>query len=220
MGVFDIIGPIMIGPSSSHTAGAVKLGEMARNILGEKPKKALITLYGSFAQTYMGHGTDKALVAGLLGYSVDDFQIKDALTIAKKTNIKIVFEKNAINDDCHPNTAKFCLDGISGRKVSVIGSSIGGGKISIDKINRYDVHFSGEYYTLLIDYYDRPGIISKITQVLAQYNLNIAFMQVSRYHKGADALSILQMDQAVNKKIIDAINSLPDIKNVLTALPL
>ncbi len=220
MGVFDIIGPIMIGPSSSHTAGAVKLGEMARNILGEKPRKAHITLYGSFAQTYMGHGTDKALAAGLLGYSVDDFQIKDALETAKKDNIEVIFEKNTVNDSWHPNTAKFCLEGISGKKADIVGSSIGGGKISIDKINKYDVKLSGEYYTLLINYYDRPGMISKITQILAQYNLNIAFMQVSRYHKGEDALSILQMDQAVDQRIITAINKLSDIKNVLAALPL
>ena len=146
---FDIIGPIMIGPSSSHTAGAVRLGLMAKEILVEPVKSVEIKLHGSFAQTYKGHGTDRALIAGIMGFKPDDERIRDALQIATENNIKYSFEKVNL-DDAHPNTAIIKLTGISGHVVSVQGASIGGGNIVISYINDFEVNLSGKYPSLIV----------------------------------------------------------------------
>lgn len=219
MGVFDIIGPVMIGPSSSHTAGAARLGKMARTILGEVPVAATIYLYGSFARTYRGHGTDKALVAGLLGFSTEDPRIKDSLALAEQANLSVTI-KTGDRGECHPNTAEFHLRGASGKTAKVVGASIGGGKIAITRINDYDVEFAGDYYTLITIHQDKPGVIATITQILAQQNVNIAFMRVSRKQRGAQALMILETDQSITQEVLGAMNALSAIESALLVQPL
>lgn len=219
MGVLDIIGPIMIGPSSSHTAGAARLGNMARTILGEEPVKATIQLYGSFAQTYKGHGTDKALVAGLMGLSPEDPAIKTALDRAARSALQVVFTREE-SQDCHPNTVKFLLEGQSGRTVAVTGASTGGGRIVISKIDGYEVECTGEYYTLIAVYQDKPGVVAAVTKILAQHEVNIAFMKVSRKQKGAQALMILEADQPLTEEVIAAVNGLPAMESALLVKPL
>lgn len=219
MGVFDSIGPIMIGPSSSHTAGAARLGKMAGTILGEAPAKAVITLYGSFARTYKGHGTDKALVAGLLGFAADDERIKDALKIAEASGLNVIFQSGQ-DEDYHPNTAEFELSGVSGKTVKVRGKSIGGGSIRITSIDGYEVEFAGEYHTLITIHQDKPGVIAHITEILAQQKVNIAFMRVSRKQRGAKALMILETDQPIAVRAINAMNELAGIESALLVKPI
>ncbi|MCI1248712.1 MAG: L-serine ammonia-lyase, iron-sulfur-dependent subunit beta, partial [Megasphaera sp.] len=148
MGVFDIIGPVMIGPSSSHTAGAARIGLMAREILNDEPVEAVITVYGSFAKTYKGHGTDKAVVAGLLGFSADDVRLRTSFDIAAKKGLKITLNRSDAEVD-HPNTVRIAMIGKTGRKMEVLGVSLGGGKIEIREINGSQVSLSGEEYTLI-----------------------------------------------------------------------
>jgi L-serine dehydratase len=218
-GVFDIIGPIMIGPSSSHTAGAARLGKMARTILGEQPVKAMIELHGSFAQTYRGHGTDKALAAGLLGFSTEDERIRDALDVARDAGLQITFTATDLGD-VHPNTAAMVLTGASGRKVRVVGASIGGGNIVITEIDGYTVELRGEYYTLITIHQDQPGIISLVTHILAQDRVNIAFMRVSRQGRGAQALMILEADQPISEQAASLVRNIPAIEVALLVPPI
>ncbi|OUO38814.1 L-serine ammonia-lyase, iron-sulfur-dependent, subunit beta [Megamonas hypermegale] len=211
---FDIIGPIMIGPSSSHTAGAVRLGLMAKEILVEPVKSVEIKLHGSFAQTYKGHGTDRALIAGIMGFKPDDERIRDALQIATENNIKYSFEKVNL-DDAHPNTAIIKLTGISGHVVSVQGASIGGGNIVISYINDFEVNLSGKYPSLIVVHKDRPGVINGVTAALALYNINIAYMKVSRKERGAQALMNIEVDNAVSDEAIGVCSTLPGVEKVL-----
>lgn len=219
MGVFDIVGPVMIGPSSSHTAGAVRLGKLARTILGEAPVTATIHLYGSFARTYKGHGTDKALIAGLLDFSADDIRIKDAFQLAVQANLHVSFQ-TAEGGSFHPNTAQLHLTGASGKAVKVTGASIGGGRVVITQINGYEVEISGDYYTLITLHQDKPGVIAMITQILAQQNVNIAFMKVSRKQKGMQALMVMETDQPVPETVLAAIGPMPAIEDALLVKPL
>jgi L-serine dehydratase len=201
-GVFDIIGPIMIGPSSSHTAGAVRIGLMARKILGEEPLQATIELHGSFAQTYKGHGTDKAIVAGIMGFATDDERIKDALSIAVSNGLKYQINTTDLGD-VHPNTAVVYLIGKSGRMTRIVGTSVGGGNIRITNIDGYDVELTGQYHTLISIHHDRPGVITKVTSVLSKYKINIAFMRVSRKSRGAEALMIIEVDEQIPDDVLE-----------------
>lgn len=218
-GVFDIIGPVMIGPSSSHTAGAVRIGKMARIILGEEPVQAIIDLHGSFAMTYRGHGTDKAIIAGLLGFETDDERIKDSLSIAEKEGL---YFRIAPVDlcDAHPNTAVIYLTGKSGRSVRVTGASTGGGNILINSIDGYDVELRGSYHTLITIHNDKPGVIAMVTNILAKSEINVAFMRVSRQEKGAQALMIIEVDQPINGETIAEIQNNPSIKLALMVPPI
>lgn len=193
-GVFDIVGPVMIGPSSSHTAGAVRLGLMARAILGEEPVRAGIQLTGSFARTYRGHGTDKALAAGILGFSPDDDRIREALDLAPSLGLELAFQKVEI-PDVPPNTAILHLTGAGGRMVKVQGSSIGGGNIRITGIDRFAVELTGELPALITIHRDRPGVMMQVTSILAKEGLNIAFMRLSRQRRGEMAMMILELDE-------------------------
>ena len=200
-GVFDIVGPVMIGPSSSHTAGAVRLGLMARKILGEPAVRADINLHGSFAQTYRGHGTDKALIAGILGFAPDDERIREALQLAEEQGISYRFQKVNL-EQAHPNTAVIHLTGASGRTARVRGSSVGGGNIRIRNIDGYEVELTGTYPALITINHDRPGIITKVTQILARYEYNIAFMRVSRHSRGEMAMMILELDEPLDEDVV------------------
>lgn len=218
-GVFDIVGPVMIGPSSSHTAGAARLGRMARIILGEEPRSVVIELHGSFAQTYRGHGTDKALVAGLLGYNADDPRIKEAIAIAARENFEVVF-RTADLGDVHPNTASFELTGVSGRKVRMAGASVGGGNIKVTNIDGYVVELTGEYHTLISIHQDKPGVVARITELLARDNVNIAFMRVSRRERGSQALAIIEADQPIPGGTLAALQTIPAIERAFLIPPL
>lgn len=211
---FDIIGPIMIGPSSSHTAGAVRLGLMARAILGEEVKAIQIKLYGSFAETYKGHGTDRALIAGIMGFKPDDERIRNSLQIATEQGIDYDFIKVQL-EDAHPNTAIIELTGISERKVTVQGASIGGGNIIISMIDSYEVSLSGKYPSVIIVHQDMPGVVNGVTAALARYNINIAYMKVSRSEKGAEALMNIEVDDVITDEAVKACSKVIGVKKVL-----
>lgn len=200
--VFDIIGPTMIGPSSSHTAGAVRIGLLAGKVLGEPVIEARIALYGSFQATYRGHGTDKALVAGILGFAPDDERIRDSPAIAKAQGMHVTFS-SAVLDDAHPNTAILHLTGVSGREVKVQGASIGGGNILITNIDGYEIELSGAYPALISVHHDIPGVITKVTGIMARYELNIAFMSVSRKRRGETAMMIIQLDDQPTDEVLE-----------------
>ena len=212
-GIFDIVGPIMIGPSSSHTAGAVRLGLMAGKVLGEEVKSVEIRLHGSFAQTYRGHGTDRALIAGIMGFQPEDERIREALNIAKEKGIDFEFIPVDLMD-AHPNTAIMYLTGVSGRKVQVQGCSIGGGNILITNIDGYSVQLSGEYPALLVVHTDRPGIVSQVTAIISRYHINVAFMRLSRKNRGESALMILETDDMVPDEAIEECDQVYDVQGV------
>ncbi|MDQ7094749.1 L-serine ammonia-lyase, iron-sulfur-dependent subunit beta [Desulfosporosinus sp. PR] len=216
--VFDLLGPIMVGPSSSHTAGAVRLGAMARKILGEEPLEGIITLHGSFAQTGKGHGTNLALIAGLLGLAPDDERIPEAPEIARERGFKVRFETADLGD-VHPNTVKFDLLGREGR-IQVVGSSIGGGTILIRQIDNFPVEIRGDYPTLVILHQDLPGVVAQVTLLLTTAQINIARMRVSREKKGAQALMVLETDQKIDEAVLGLTRRLPSIKQALAIEPL
>lgn len=218
MNIFDIIGPVMIGPSSSHTAGAVRLGNIARNILGEEPKKATIILYNSFAKTGKGHGTDKALVAGLLGYKPDDDKIRNVFENAREYNLVYEFIDGDIKPEFHPNTVKFVLEG-QNTKTEVMGSSIGGGNVLIFSIDGFSTEFSGNYNTVITVHKDKPGMISRVTSFLAENCINIAQMKVSRESRGEKALMIIETDEIIPEKIRLVLQEVNDIYKALVIRP-
>ena len=219
MNVFDIIGPVMVGPSSSHTAGAVRIGRIARELLGEQPVKISILLYGSFAQTYKGHGTDKALIAGLMGMLPDDERIPSSLQLAREANIAFSFETTT-ETPSHPNTALIKIWADSGKCVVVEGSSTGGGDILITKINGMDVSFTGQYHTVIISHTDSPGAIAAVTNLLANYAINIGNMKVYRSAKGGDAIMVIETDQEIDKALGVILENLPKVSNVVIIRPI
>lgn len=211
-GVFDIVGPIMIGPSSSHTAGAARLGLMAGKILGEPVVKVEILLHGSFARTYRGHGTDKALIGGIMGFSPEDERIRDALKIAEERGLEYYFKPVDLGD-AHPNTAVFVLTGESGRQITVGGASIGGGNIEIRNIDSFQIALTGQYPSLIVVHTDKPGVIREISDVLAKHNVNIAFMRVFRRTRGQQAMMIIETDEELTDDIIEACRNTGVIDN-------
>jgi L-serine dehydratase len=212
--VFEIIGPKMIGPSSSHTAGAARLGRIAGKVANYDIKSVKFVLHGSFAKTYRGHGTDRALMAGILGIKESDERLRDSLSIADERGIEYEFIEDDLGE-VHPNTVKFLIEKTNGEKIELIGSSIGGGNIKVVEINSLKLEFTGQYPTLITRHLDHPGIIAKITKILADYNINIAFMSVYRQSKGQDAFMVIESDNELNPKIIDDIkNSVKDVKRV------
>lgn len=211
--VFDIIGPIMIGPSSSHTAGAARIGRVARTLFGRKPKYATISFYGSFAKTYRGHGTDVAIVGGILDYDTFDTRIVDALTIAKQEGIEVkMTAEDAITD--HPNTARVII-GDETDRIEVVGISIGGGKIEITELNGFELRLSGNHPALLIVHNDKYGAIAGVANILAKHEINIGHMEVSRKEKGKEALMVIEIDQNADEIIINELNSLPIVQQVV-----
>lgn len=210
---FDIIGPVMIGPSSSHTAGAVRIGRFARLLFEKQPSKVVISLYGSFAKTFKGHGTDLALVAGLLDFDTFDERIRESLTIAENMGIEIEFvAEDAVPE--HPNTVKIHLtDGE--KEMEVVGISIGGGAIEIIEINSFQLKLSGEYPTILVIHHDRFGIISLVTSVLSKYEINIGHMEVSRKQRGDVALMVIEMDQKIDDGIQAELNRIQGVERII-----
>ena len=211
MDLFDIVGPIMVGPSSSHTAGAVRIGYVASRLLDEPVKKATILLHGSFFATGDGHGTRKAIVAGLLGMAPDDYQIANSFKIAQEQGMEIEFGEIEL-EDAHPNTAVLRLKGITSKEIEIQASSIGGGRINIDKIDGINTNFSGDNPTLIVHNLDQPGHVAEVTSMLAHKSVNIATMQLFRSDKGQNAVMVLECDQPIPE---DGISWLAHVEGVL-----
>lgn len=215
-GAFDIVGPRMIGPSSSHTAGAAKLSHMAWKIAGGDVRKATLTLYGSFADTGRGHGTDKALIAGVLGLLPDDERLSDAYALAREKGIEIeiVFSDDEAEK---PNTARIRIESSGGTVTEILGVSVGGGNILITEIDGLTVELTGEYPTMLVRQIDVPGVITKVTGLLAENGINIAFMRVFRHGRREDAYMVIETDQSVPPEVTAHIaSSCPNIVQIRT----
>jgi L-serine dehydratase len=211
--LFDILGPIMIGPSSSHTAGAERLGRAAKQIAGDGIQSVRFYLHGSFAKTYKGHGTDRALIAGILGMETYDERIKESFEIAQKQGIKIEFIEADLGD-VHPNTVKIAITKDDNTTVSVTGSSIGGGNIVILNIDGDDVEFTGNYPVILIKHIDKRGMISKISFALAMNEINIATLKVSRVLKGDVATTVVETDSNITSTVLEEISTIDSVVSV------
>lgn len=208
--VFDIIGPVMIGPSSSHTAGAVRIGRIARKLLGKSPVSAHILLHGSFAKTYKGHGTDKAIIAGILDMYTDDPRIRNSFEVAKEQGMSYEFETGEIKD-AHPNTARITLTAADNTTVQLVGCSIGGGNILVKEINNIDVSFSGQYATMIVLHKDAPGTIASVTEIFGNEGINICNFTMSRKKKGGLSIMTIEFDGVVKPDITEKIKNLPHI---------
>lgn len=218
MNVFDMIGPVMIGPSSSHTAGSARIGLVARVLLNDIIVKAEVFLHGSFAQTYTGHGTDRAIAAGLLGFSTEDERLKDALNIAVSQGVDIVFHTADLGD-VHPNTVKISCTGASGKSLTLTASSVGGGNILVVNVQGLPVRFSAEHHTLIVLYQDTVGIIASVTNCLAEIHVNIAQMRVTREEPGSLAIMIIETDKAFDRRVVDKIAAISHIVSVSLVTP-
>lgn len=204
MNIFDILGPVMVGPSSSHTAGAVRIGLIARQLLGETPEKAEIYFHGSFADTGHGHGTDRAIVAGLLGMDPDDDRIPNSYAVAKECGMNFTIEEAELRG-AHPNTALLILHGKDGREVNVQASSIGGGRIQLNKLDGMEVSFSGESNTLIIYNEDRPGLVADVSSFLASLSVNIATLQLFRDRRGGTAVMVYEIDHGLSPAMVNVL---------------
>ena len=211
--IFDMMGPVMVGPSSSHTAGAARIGNMGRTLLGEEVARADIGLYGSFAETGYGHGTDRALLAGLLGMKPDDLRIPNAYEEANRAGMAYSFRTVELRD-AHPNTALLELTGKSGKKLTLQASSIGGGAIVVNKIDGIDVNFTGDFNTLIVRNQDESGSVAAITSILSQVHINVANMSVNRHRRGGDALMVIETDQHIKPRQGEFLSELPGILSV------
>jgi len=196
--LLDIIGPVMVGPSSSHTAGACRLGLLARALAGGTPQSGLLQLHGSFARTGEGHGTDKALVAGLLGFRPDDERIREALQIAEREGLSYRFEKTTIADAAHPNTVRISVE-LDGNSATMLGSSLGAGRILVQEIDGYPVEVTGNFHTIVLVAEDRKGSIARITGILAEHDINIATLKLTRKEKGGDAFMVIECDESPDR---------------------
>ena len=211
--IFDMMGPVMVGPSSSHTAGAARIGNMGRTLLGEEVARADIGLYGSFAETGYGHGTDRALLAGLLGMKPDDLRIPNAYEEANRAGMAYSFRTVELRD-AHPNTALLELTGKSGKKLTLQASSVGGGAIVVNKIDGIDVNFTGDFNTLIVRNQDESGSVAAITSILSQVHINVANMSVNRHRRGGDALMVIETDQHIKPRQVEFLSELPGILSV------
>ena len=213
MNLFDILGPVMVGPSSSHTAGAVRIGYVASRLLEDEPVKADIVLHGSFATTGVGLGTDKALIAGLLGMAPDDIRIPQSFELADKKGLSFSFTNKTLKD-AHPNTAVLILVGKNGRQLEIQAASIGGGRIMIHKLDGVSVVFSAEKPTLIVYNQDQPGYVAQVTTSLSQRNVNIATMNLYRDKRGGFAVMVIETDQKIPQEAIDMLAKLKGIWKV------
>lgn len=211
--IFDILGPVMVGPSSSHTAGAVRIGLLGARVLGQTPKKATIYFHGSFAATGKGHGTDRAIIAGLLGMKADDMRIPNSFELAKEAGMEFCIQEKNIRN-AHPNTAVLILEGESPKPLEIEAFSIGGGRIRVKKLDGVDVNFSGESNTLIVRNIDQPGHITQVASILSQKNINIATMQVFRNKRGGEAVMIVETDQIIPQNAIEWLETLDGIMKV------
>ena len=212
---FDVIGPNMIGPSSSHTAGANVIGYLARKLAPGEISKVTFRLYGSFAKTYHGHGTDRALLGGILGFRSDDERIVRSFEIAKAQGIEFSFEPDTEETDVHPNTADILVSCTNGKTMSIRGESLGGGKARICRINGVEVDFNGHYHAMLVIQNDRPGVLAHITHCLSESCVNIAFMRLFREEKGNIAYTFAESDDPIPEDVVAAVKLNRNIHDVM-----
>ena len=213
MNIFEILGPVMVGPSSSHTAGAVRIGYVCRKLMGEKIVTADIELYGSFLLTGKGHGTPQAIVAGLLGMAPDDARIPDSFEIAKAQGLKFTIGEAKLKE-AHPNSVLLKLTGESGKKLEIIGESLGGSIINIAQIDGLPANISGDYPTLIASNMDVPGMVAKVSEVLFEAKINIAQMHLYRASRGKNSVLIAECDQEIEDKTLNDIRDLDGIMKV------
>ena len=207
--ILDVMGPVMVGPSSSHTAGTARLGRVAREVLDDEPRSVRFVLHPPLAATYRGHGSDFALVGGAIGLNVDDPRIPEAIRIAEQMGVDVEFAEEDLGD-VHPNTVRIEIRGKS-RQAEISGSSIGGGVIEVFKINGFQTRFKGDSPTLLLFYRDRPGMISEVTQIIADEGINIASLSCSRKQRGKDAFMQIDVDSPLSKAALERIGSTADV---------
>ena len=214
IGTFDILGPNMIGPSSSHTAGALRIAFVAGRMV-ERAASVKFVLYGSFARTYHGHGTDRALVGGILGYHPDDERIRDSFEHAKEAGLAFSFEENFTDKEIYPNTVDIYVTDKDGSVVSLRGKSIGGGNAVITRLNGVDVELTGNYCTLVVEHVDKKGTLAFVTTVLSAYDLNIGSLRLYRESKGKRAYAIMEVDTNVSNQVVSALKGVESVTNVL-----
>ncbi len=205
--LLDIIGPVMVGPSSSHTAGACRLGLLARCLVGDTPHRALIELHGSFARTGEGHGTDKAIAGGLMGFRPDDERLRTALDIMEAEGLEYRFEKTTLDDDAHPNTVRLTVER-GNRKSVMVGSSLGAGRVLVTEIDGYPVNVTGNLHTIVLVAEDVKGSVARIATILSDAELNIATLRLSRKERGGDAFMVIEVDERPTEEVRDAIRGL------------
>lgn len=211
--ILDIIGPVMVGPSSSHTAGACRLGLVARDLVAGTPTSALIELHGSFARTGEGHGTDKAIVGGLLGFRPDDDRLRDSLTILEKEGLAWRFEKTTLGDEpeVHPNTVRITVER-EHRKHVMVGSSLGAGRIKVSQIDGYPVEVDGSHHSIVLVADDVKGSVARIAGLLSDGGVNIATLRLTRKHRGGDAFMVIEVDERPDDSIGVALKELPWVR--------
>ena len=214
IGIFDILGPNMIGPSSSHTAGALRIAFIAGKMVS-KPVSVKYVLYGSFARTYKGHGTDRALVAGILGYQTDDERIRDSFEHAHAAGVSFEFIENFTETDVYPNTVDVYVTEENGAEVSRRGESIGGGNAVITKLNGVDVELTGNYNTLVVEHMDKKGVLAFLTAILSANEINIATLRLFREGKGKKATTIIEVDSEASSQVVATLYGLDAIMNVI-----
>ncbi|MFC6653706.1 L-serine ammonia-lyase, iron-sulfur-dependent subunit beta [Paenibacillus rhizoplanae] len=212
--VFSIIGPAMVGPSSSHTAGAARIGRAARQVLGELPGEAEVTFFGSFAATYQGHGTDRAIAGGLLDFATDDHRLPDSIELAAEAGMSIFFGQGT-GLFPHPNTVRLRLAGReSGTEMTLTGTSIGGGNIEIVDIDGFSVKLTGMYPTVLIQHMDYLGVLASVTDVMREGQFNIGHMSLDRKNRSGAALTVLELDEPATAELLEKLRALPAVKSV------
>ena len=211
--LLDIIGPVMVGPSSSHTAGACRLGLLARCLVGGTPQRAKIELHGSFARTGEGHGTDKAVVGGLLGFRPDDERLREALDIAERDGLDFHFEKTTLGEeaDVHPNTVRITLER-GDRSAQMMGSSLGAGRVLVTEIDGYPVEVTGNYNTIVLVAEDVKGSVARIAGILAEHSINIATLKLTRKERGGDAFMVIEVDEPPSETVRGHIRALPWVR--------
>ncbi len=217
--VFDVLGPNMIGPSSSHTAGAAVIANLARKMIHGPVQSVEFTLYGSFARTCSGHGTDRALLGGIMGFETDDTRIRDSFAIAEERGLRYRFILNRTETDVHPNTVDIAMTGAEGRTMTVRGESVGGGKVRIARINGVEVDFTGEYCALIVVQKDKPGVVAHITKCLSDRSVNIAYMRLFREHRGTTAYTIVESDDRLPADIEMLVKENPNVYDVMVVQP-
>jgi L-serine dehydratase len=208
VGLFDILGPVMVGPSSSHTAGACRLGLMARAILGGSPEEAVVRLHGSFAATGEGHGTHRAIVGGLIGLSPDDLRLRRAYEEAEAAGLRWTFESVQLGEDAHPNTAIFEVRSGESR-TTLRGASVGGGRIEVTEVDGFPVALGGDYHTLVLLAHDEPGTIATVAGLFARADVNLATMRVDRTGRNKDALMTIEVDEPISDETLDELRGYP-----------
>ena len=217
--VFDVLGPNMIGPSSSHTAGAAVIAFLAQKMITPPLVKVDFTLYGSFAKTYRGHGTDRALLGGIMGFSTEDTRIRESFQIAQERGLEFRFIPNDTETEIYPNTVDIHMENAAGQTMTIRGESLGGGKARIVRINGVEVDFTGQYSAVIVVQDDKPGVVAHIAKSISDHNVNIAFMRLFRESKGHTAYTIVESDDRLPEDIADTLWQNPNIHDVMVVQP-